>query len=94
MDDNILSNNDVVGATYPTANTYEMACGENPKRVYGKRGGPQTRMGIAWTMRRTYEKARVLVRSQDDWDASCAAGRRMFLLGYLSSSTSNSHLVL
>src|SRR2546422_3162653 len=23
----------------------KMACGENPKRVYGKRGGPSTRMG-------------------------------------------------
>jgi len=25
--------------------TLKMACGENPKRVYGERGGPQTRMG-------------------------------------------------
>ena len=25
--------------------TLKMACGENPKRVYGDRGGPQTRMG-------------------------------------------------
>ena len=23
----------------------KMACGENPKRVYGGRGGPPTRMG-------------------------------------------------
>ena len=23
----------------------KMACGENPKRVYGNRGGPSTRMG-------------------------------------------------
>ena len=26
--------------------TMKMACGENPKRVYGEKGGPRTRMGV------------------------------------------------
>ena len=36
----------------------KMACGENPKRVYGKRGGPQTRMGNVYGFRKTFQKAR------------------------------------
>ncbi len=40
----------------------KMACGENPKRVYGERGGPQTRMGnfagyrAAWIEAAAYKK--------------------------------------
>ncbi|WP_265570957.1 amidohydrolase [Sphingomicrobium nitratireducens] len=43
----------------------KMACGENPKRVYGNKGGPQTRMGNiavtreAWIKAQSYDK---------DWD--------------------------
>ncbi|MBT6179868.1 MAG: amidohydrolase [Deltaproteobacteria bacterium] len=36
----------------------KIACGENPKRVYGKRGGPQTRMGNVYGYRRAFQKAR------------------------------------
>ena len=36
----------------------KMACGENPKRVYGKRGGPQTRMGNVYGYRKAFQKAR------------------------------------
>ena len=36
----------VQGMKFPGApQGLKMACGENPKRVYGERGGPQTRMG-------------------------------------------------
>jgi hypothetical protein len=36
----------VQGMKFPGAKYgLKMACGENPKRVYGNRGGPQTRMG-------------------------------------------------
>ncbi|GJL92489.1 amidohydrolase [Hyphococcus sp.] len=41
----------------------KMACGENPKRVYGERGGPGTRMGnfagyrAAWIEAAAYKKA-------------------------------------
>jgi imidazolonepropionase-like amidohydrolase len=53
--------------------TVKMACGENPKRVYGDKGGPQTRMGEYAVLRaafaeaatyaaklRAYERARAL----------------------------------
>ena len=36
----------------------KMACGENPKNVYGDKGGPSTRMGEAATFRATFEQAR------------------------------------
>ena len=47
----------------------KMACGENPKRVYGKRGehGPFSRLGEAWSFRHALEQARDYVRAQDDW---------------------------
>ncbi len=35
----------------------KMACGENPKRVYGNRGGPQTRMGNIAGFRKAFQKA-------------------------------------
>lgn len=48
------------------------ACGENPKRVYGKAGehGPYSRLGEAWEFRHALEQAQAYVREQDDW---CAA---------------------
>lgn len=45
----------------------KMACGENPKRVYG-----HTRMGNAWVLRRWLARARELVDGQDAW---CEAAR-------------------
>ncbi len=36
----------------------KMACGENPKRVYGDKGGPQTMMGNVAGYREAFEKAR------------------------------------
>ena len=35
----------------------KMACGENPKRVYGEKGGPQTRMGDVAGYRAAFAKA-------------------------------------
>ncbi len=35
----------------------KMACGENPKRVYGEKGGPQTRMGEYTTFRTLFGQA-------------------------------------
>lgn len=47
----------------------KMACGENPKRVYGKVGehGPVSRLGESWEFRHAFEQAAHLVREQDDW---------------------------
>lgn len=46
----------------------KMACGENPKSVYGKIGrGPFSRLGEAWEFRHALEQAKKHVESQDDW---------------------------
>ena len=37
--------------------TLKMACGENPKRVYGGKGGPQTRMGVYAGFRAAFAQA-------------------------------------
>ncbi|KAL2163222.1 hypothetical protein VTH06DRAFT_5278 [Thermothelomyces fergusii] len=55
----------------------KMACGENPKRVYGDPGrqGPTSRLGESWEFRHAFEQAAKLVREQDDWcDAAAAHG--------------------
>ena len=51
----------------------KMACGENPKRVYGEKGGPSTRMGNMAGYREAF------IDAQDyrkQWDAYEAGGRR------------------
>jgi imidazolonepropionase-like amidohydrolase len=49
----------------------KMACGENPKRVYGSKGVmPMSRMGSAWLMRQRFEAARNLIQQQDAYDCS------------------------
>jgi imidazolonepropionase-like amidohydrolase len=47
----------------------KMACGENPKRVYGRSRGtlPSSRMGSAWLMRERFDAARKLMREQEQW---------------------------
>ena len=44
--------------------TVKMACGENPKRVYGERGGPSTRMGNIAGQRAVFIKA---ARYLEEW---------------------------
>lgn len=39
--------------------TMKMACGENPKRVYGQKGGPQTRMAMYSAFRTAFQEAAV-----------------------------------
>jgi imidazolonepropionase-like amidohydrolase len=53
----------------------KMACGENPKRVYGKVGerGPFSRLGEAWEFRHALEQAQAYVQEQDDWCAKADA---------------------
>ncbi|CAG8526980.1 2810_t:CDS:10 [Acaulospora morrowiae] len=47
----------------------KMACGENPKRAYGRYRGviPSTRMGEAWLFRKRFAEAKKLKMLQDDW---------------------------
>lgn len=52
------------GAPY----TLKMACGENPKRVYGNRGGPDSRMGNFAHYRKNWIKATDYKKKRDDGD--------------------------
>ena len=47
----------------------KMACGENPKRVYGNKGGPQTRMGNVAGYRTAWIEAEQYRRKWDKWNA-------------------------
>ena len=47
----------------------KMACGENPKRVYGKKTGPQTRMGLYPALRKQLERAREYRGKQREYTA-------------------------
>jgi len=51
--------------------TLKMACGENPKRVYGSQHiMPDSRMGAAWVMRKIFQQASNLIKEQDVWDCN------------------------
>ena len=52
----------------------KMACGENPKRVYGDEGGPSTRMGNVAGYRRAFVEARAYRDRWDEWADGGAAG--------------------
>ena len=61
----------------------KMACGENPKRVYGEKGGPSTRMGNVAGYRKAFQQAveyrRTWQRYRDEqarWEAKQHARRR------------------
>jgi imidazolonepropionase-like amidohydrolase len=51
----------------------KMACGENPKRVYGDKGGPSTRMGNMAGYRQAFMDARSY---RKQWDAYENGGRQ------------------
>jgi imidazolonepropionase-like amidohydrolase len=61
----------------------KMACGENPKRMYGEKGGPSTRMGNVAGYRKAFQQAVEYRRSwqryrdaQARWEAKQHARRR------------------
>ncbi len=59
------------GAPY----SLKMACGENPKRVYGSKGQmPGSRMGNVALMRETWQRAVEYKRRWDDYTARAKAG--------------------
>jgi len=64
----------------------KIACGENPKRVYG-----HTRMGNAWIFRKQLERAKELREKQDAWCLEAAAmkerGDAAAISSFMSSST-------
>ena len=59
----------VQGMKFPDAPyTLKMACGENPKRVYGDRGGPGSRMGNIAGYRKNWIKAAEYKKKIEDGD--------------------------
>ena len=53
--------------------TVKMACGENPKRVYGDRGGPSTRMGNLRAFRMAFAKAEAHAKAWAEFEEKAAA---------------------
>ncbi|RDV24270.1 amidohydrolase [Alteromonas aestuariivivens] len=52
----------------------KMACGENPKRVYGQKGGPMTRMGNVKGYRKAWSDAQDYLRQWERYEADYDAG--------------------
>ena len=65
----------MMGMKFPDApHSLKMACGENPKRVYGKKGGPGTRMGNMAGYRTAWIAAKKYDKSWSDYEAKVAKG--------------------
>jgi imidazolonepropionase-like amidohydrolase len=66
----VVPSRTVQGMKFPGAKYgLKMACGENPKRVYGNKGGPQTRMGNVAGYRTAWIEAEQYRRKWDKWTA-------------------------
>jgi imidazolonepropionase-like amidohydrolase len=52
----------------------KMACGENPKRVYGSKGGPMTRMGNVAGYRQAWADAKAYQTTWAEYEADLEAG--------------------
>ena len=65
----------MMGMKFPDApHSLKMACGENPKRVYGDKGGPGTRMGNMAGYRTAWIAAEKYDKSWSDYEAKLAKG--------------------
>lgn len=54
--------------------TLKMACGENPKRVYGNKGGPGSRMGNVAGYRKNWIKAQGYKKKRDKYEGAKSEG--------------------
>ena len=71
----VVPSRSVQGMKFPGAKYgLKMACGENPKRVYGNKGGPQTRMGNVAGYRQAWIDAEAYRRSWDKYLADPTKG--------------------
>jgi len=53
----------------------KMACGENPKRVYGGQGvTPMSRLGVGWMIRNKFFEAAQLLQAQQKWKCDSKNG--------------------
>ena len=67
----VVPSQSVQGMKFPGAKYgLKMACGENPKRVYGDKGGPQTRMGNVAGYRQAWIDAEAYRRAWDSYLAN------------------------
>ncbi|KAJ3170824.1 hypothetical protein HDU87_008709 [Geranomyces variabilis] len=67
------------GDTSRTLRYMKMACGENPKRVYGSRHLlPGSRLGSAWGFRKQFAAARSHMHAQDDWCAAAGDAKQRY----------------
>jgi imidazolonepropionase-like amidohydrolase len=72
----------------------KMACGENPKRVYGQRGGPATRMGNVAGYRAAFIDASEYRKKRDKPDSDKdTGGKRDLKLDTLAAAMSGDILV-
>jgi imidazolonepropionase-like amidohydrolase len=55
--------------------TVKMACGENPKRVYGEKGGPSTRMGNLRNHRSVFLNAQEKGKAWEQYEKEREAGK-------------------
>jgi imidazolonepropionase-like amidohydrolase len=62
----------------------KMACGENPKRVYGEKGGPATRMGNVAGYRAAFAEAAEYMKKRSGDAAGKDAGKRDLKLDTLA----------
>jgi imidazolonepropionase-like amidohydrolase len=53
----------------------KMACGENPKRVYGEKGGPMTRMANVAGYRKAWIEAQAYQQTWSDYEAGAKEGK-------------------
>lgn len=66
----------VQGMKFPDAPyALKMACGENPKRVYGQKGGPGSRMGNFAGYRKNWIKAQAYRETWDKYETDLAAAK-------------------
>lgn len=81
---------DVQGMKFPDAPYgLKMACGENPKRVYGQRGGPATRMGNVAGYRAAFIEAQEYAKRRSGKEP----GKRDLKLDTLAGAMSGEVLV-
>ena len=65
-----IASRTVQGMKFPEAPyTLKMACGENPKRVYGNKGGPGSRMGNVAGYRKNWIKAAAYKAKRDSFSS-------------------------
>jgi imidazolonepropionase-like amidohydrolase len=70
-----LPNRTIQDMKFPEApHGIKMACGENPKRVYGSRGGPMTRMANVAGYRKAWIDAQEYQKKWADYEAELEAG--------------------